>query len=190
MRTLLLCSLLGVAVSLELMTIGIIGATVTAISSYFYLEPSAYYKGNLEVCVGGSGNRVASPFMGLTTCAKPSFRISLNQKVHFKENIDGTTLDGKRVRVAVDSILFSPNLEEFQERLVEEFYVNDVPFQDSIINVPIRNCLQNYISQTSSETMKADKTPNLTYQEVIRVCMEEYETTYQPMKYTFALVRQ
>jgi hypothetical protein len=45
------------------------------------------------------------------------------------------------------------------------------------------------MSQTLYQTIKSDKVPNNTYQEIIATCMEEYETTFVPMKNTYAAVR-
>jgi hypothetical protein len=179
--------LFAIVDGLEPLTIaGLIGMGLA--SGYAYVRPNFYYRGNLEVCISGNGNHQADPWLGLTTCMAPGFRITLPKKVHFQEKVDGTSSDGKSIRLNVDCILYSPNLEEYQLLLAERF-VDDESFKETVIYKPIRFCLQNYMSQTLFQTMKSDKVPNNTYQEIIATCMEEYETTFVPMKNTYAAVR-
>lgn len=176
-------------VALEPITIGAIGIGTTSASIAYY-RPYPYYKGNLEVCKGGNTNYGANPWLGLTTCAMPSFRVTLNKKERFKETLESITSDNKHLRITIDAVVVSPNLEDVQLRLVEDFYMDDMPFKDAILSVPLRNCIQTHISQKTAEAHLTDKTPNKTFIELIRTCMIEYDTTFEPTKNTFITIQR
>jgi hypothetical protein len=176
------------SLAIEPITIGIGVGIVSLISGGIYAKPDTYFKGEMSVCRQYDGLHKPDAFLGLTTCVAPGFRIKLSNKVSFKEMITGTTSDGKMIQINVDTVLYSPHLEDHQLRLAERFNPEE-DFRETLIKKPLRYCLQNYISQKTSDEIKKDRMPNLTYSEIMTTCMEEYETTFKPMKNIYAATR-
>jgi hypothetical protein len=180
LRTILLTILFVNSLALDPVTIAIGTGIITLVTGTIYAKPDTYFKGEMSVCRQYDGPHKPQSFLGVTTCTAPGYRIKLSNKVGFKEPITGTTSDGKTIMINVDTVLYSPDLEEQQLRLSER-HNPDEDFAETLLKKPLRYCLQKYISEKTSEELKKDRTPNTTYSTIMTTCMEEYETTFKPM---------
>ena len=180
LRILVLTSILVHSVAIDPITVGVVVTITGLVTGGIYAKPDTYFKGEMSVCRQYDGPHKPQSFLGLTTCVAPGYRIKLSNKVGFKEAITGTTSDGKIVQINVDTVLYSPDLEDQQLRLSERHNPEE-DFAETLLKKPLRYCLQKYISMTTSEDLKKDRMPNTTYSTIMSTCMEEYETTFKPM---------
>lgn len=180
------------AVVAEPMSLAIGGAVALTGGLYCYIRPGAYYKGDLEVCITSHGSSNANPWFGLTTCVYPNIRVTLKKKerLHFHEGFEVTTIDGKRAKVFLDTTLISLVLEDVQQHLVEEYYIEEVPFKEAVLTNPVRHCIMTEIQQITYETLLKDTNPDATFSGYITKCMERYSTSYIPTKNTYVKIRK
>ena len=167
---------------------------VVALSSglYCYIRPSAYYKGDLEVCITSHGEVGGNPWFGLTTCVYPNIRVTLKKKerLNFAEGFEVITLDDKRAKIFLDTTLISLVLEDVQQHLVEEYYIEEVPFKNAVLINPVKHCIMTEIQQITYEALLKDTNPDATFSGYITKCMERYSTSYTPTKNTYVKIRK
>jgi hypothetical protein len=156
------------------------------------VKPAAYYKGDLEVCITSGGEYGASPWFGTTTCVYPNIRVTLKKKerIHFKDGFEVLTVDNKRAKIFLDSTLISYSLEDVQTHLVEEFYIEEVPFKEAVLINPIKHCIMTEINQITYEALFKDTRVDETFRGYITKCMETYSTSYVPTKNTYVTLRR
>jgi hypothetical protein len=161
-------------------------------SMYAYIRPAAYYKGDLEVCITSRGDYGANPWFGSTTCVYPNIRVSLKKKerIHFSDGFEVTTIDGKRAKIFLDTTLISLTLEDVQLHLVEQYYIEEVPFKDAVLVNPVKHCIMTEIKQISYEALLKDTKADQTFTDYINKCMDTYSTSYIASKNTYVTVRK
>jgi hypothetical protein len=184
--------LLLLSVSAEPISLAVGGVVALSGGLYCYIRPSAYYKGDLEVCITSHGEVGGSPWFGLTTCAYPNIRVTLKKKerLNFHEGFEVITIDGKRAKIFLDTTLISLVLEEVQQHLVEEYYIEEVPFKDAVLTLPVKHCIMTEIQQITYEALLKDTNPDATFSGYITKCMERYSTSYIPTKNTYVRIRK
>jgi len=168
------------------------GAVALGGSMYAYIRPAAYYKGDLEVCITSHGDYGASPWFGSTTCVYPNIRVSLKKKerIHFSDGFEVTTIDGKRAKIFLDTTLISLTLEDVQLHLVEQYYIEEVPFKDAVLVNPVKHCIMTEIKQITYEALLKDTKTDQTFTDYINKCMDNYSTSYIASKNTYVTVRK
>jgi hypothetical protein len=186
---LLICACVSVSAVAPLVIAG--GVVAVGGGMYAYIRPAAYYKGNLEVCITSQGEYGANPWFGLTTCGYPNIRVTLGKKERIQlEGLEVTTIDGKRGKIFLDSTLISYSLEDVQNHLVEEFYIQEVPFKEAVLTNPIKHCIMTEINQITYEDLFKDTKVDETFRNYITKCMESYSTSYVPTKNTYVKLRR
>ena len=176
----------------EPVSLAIGGAVALTGGLYCYIRPGAYYKGDLEVCITSRGSSNADPWFGLTTCVYPNIRVTLKKKerLHFHEGFEVTSVDGKRAKIFLDTTLISLVLEDVQQHLVEEYYIEEVPFKEAVLTNPVKHCIMTEVQQITYETLIKDTNPDATFSGYITRCMERYSTSYTPTKNTYVTIRK
>jgi len=161
-------------------------------SMYAYIRPAAYYKGDLEVCITSRGDYGANPWFGSTTCVYPNIRVSLKKKerIHFSDGFEVTTIDNKRAKIFLDTTLISLTLEDVQLHLVEQYYIEEVPFKDAVLVNPVKHCIMTEIKQITYEALLKDTKADQTFTDYINKCMDNYSTSYIASKNTYVTVRK
>ena len=200
LRSIVLFVLVFVCVS-EPISLAVGGTVLLGTGLYAYLRPAAHYKGNLDVCIASAAQYGANPWFGYSTCAYPNVRVQLGMKE--RVNLDGfevITSDNKRAKLFVDTVLISRVLPDVQldlvdtdhtgiadvlVDLVEEYYIEEIPFKDAVLTNPIKHCIMNDIHQITYETLKADTRLDETIKGSISRCMDRYSTSYEPTKNTY-----
>jgi len=184
---LLISSVVAVA---PLLVVG--GVAALGGSMYAYIRPAAYYKGDLEVCITSRGDYGANPWFGSTTCVYPNIRVTLKKKerVHFNEGFEVITVDNKRAKIFLDTTLISLALEDVQLHLVEQYYIEDVPFKDAVLVNPVKHCIMTEIKQITYEALLKDTKMDQTFTDYINKCMDNYSTSYIASKNTYVTVRK
>jgi len=182
----------AVCVVAEPISLAVGGAIALTGGLYCYIRPGAYYKGDLEVCITSRGSSGANPWFGLTTCVYPNIRVSLKKKerLNFAEGFEVTTVDDKRAKIFLDTTLISLVLEDVQQHLVEEYYIEEVPFKDAVLVNPVKHCIMTEIQQITYEALIKDTNPDATFSGYINKCMERYSTSYIPTKNTYVKIRK
>ena len=185
-----LCSLCSVVA--EPISLAVGGAFALTGGLYCYIRPGADYKGDLEVCITSHGSSNANPWFGLTTCVYPNIRVALKKKerLYFQEGFEVTTIDEKRAKIFLDTTLISLVLEDVQQHLVEEYYIEEVPFKDAVLVNPVKHCIMTEIQQITYETLLKDTDPDGTFRKYITKCMENYSTSYTPTRNTYVRIRK
>jgi hypothetical protein len=183
--------LLNVCIA-EPISLAVGGGFALAGSLYCYIRPGAYYKGDLEVCITSHGSSNANPWFGLTTCVYPNIRVTLKKKerIHFNEGFEVITVDGNRAKIFLDTTLISLVLEDVQQHLVEEYYIEEVPFKDTVLVNPVKHCIMSEIQQITYDTLLKDTNPDATFMNYIAKCMKRYSTSYTPTKNTYVKIRK
>ena len=178
---------LSVCVSSEPISLAVGGAVLLSGGLYAYLRPAAHYKGNLDVCIASAAQYNANPWFGYSTCAYPNVRVQLGMKerANFVDGFEVITSDNKRAKLYVDSVVISRVLPDVQLDLVEEYYIEEVPFKDAVIMNPIKHCIMNEIRQITYETLKNDSRLDDTIKGYISRCMDRYSTSFEPTKNTY-----
>ena len=176
----------------EPVTLAVGGAIALTGGLYCYIRPGAYYKGDLEVCITSHGETGANPWFGLTTCVYPNIRVTLKKKerLHFKDGFEVITIDGKRAKIFLDTTLISLVLEDVQQHLVEEYYIEEVPFKEAVLTNPVKHCIMTEIQQITYEALLKDTNPDATFMGYITKCMDRYSTSYTPTKNTYVTIRK
>lgn len=186
---LLICACVSVSAVAPLVIAG--GVVTVGGGLYAYIRPAAYYKGNLEVCITSQGEYGANPWFGLTTCGYPNIRVTLGKKERVKlDGLEVTTIDNKRAKIFLDSTLISYSLEDVQTHLVEEFYIEEIPFKEAVLINPIKHCIMTEINQITYEALFKDTRVDETFRNYITRCMESYSTSYVPTKNTYVTLRR
>ena len=186
---LIVCLCVSVSAVAPLVVAG--GVVAIGGGMYAYIRPAAYYKGNLEVCITSQGEYGANPLFGLTTCGNPNIRVTLWKKERIKlDGLEVTTVDGKRAKIFLDSTVISYSLEDVQNHLVEEFYIEEVPFKEAVLINPIKHCIMTEINQITYEALFKDTKVDETFRAYITKCMEAYSTSYVPTKNTYVTLRR
>jgi hypothetical protein len=186
-----LCLWLCVSVA-EPVTLAVGGAVALTSGLYCYVRPGAYYKGDLEVCISSHGSTGADPWFGLTTCVYPNIRVTLKKKerLNFHEGFEVVTVDGKRAKIFLDTTLISLILQDVQQHLVEEYYIEEVPFKEALLTNPVKHCIMTEIQQITYEALLKDTNPDATFSGYITKCMDQYSTSYTPTKNTYVKIRK
>jgi hypothetical protein len=188
---LLICVCVCVCVSAVAPLVVAGGVVAVGGGMYAYIRPAAYYKGNLEVCITSQGEYGANPWFGLTTCGYPNIRVTLGKKERIKlDGLEVTSVDGKRAKIFLDSTVISYSLEDVQNHLVEEFYIEEVPFKEAVLINPIKHCIMTEINQITYESLFKDTKVDETFRAYITKCMEAYATSYIPTKNTYVTLRR
>jgi hypothetical protein len=180
------------AVVAEPVSLAVGGGIALAGGLYCYIRPGAYYKGDLEVCITSRGSSNANPWFGLTTCVYPNIRVTLKKKerLNFEDGFEVITVDGKRAKVFLDTTLISLALEDVQQHLVEEYYIEEVPFKDAVLVNPVKHCIMTEVQQVTYEALLKDTNPDATFSRYITKCMETYSTSYTPTRNTYVRIRK
>jgi len=178
---------LFVSVSSEPISLAIGGAVLLSGGLYAYLRPAPYYKGNLDVCIASIAQYNADPWFGYSTCAYPNVRVQLGMKerANYADGFEVITSDHKRAKLYVDTVVISRVLSEVQLDLVEEYYIEDIAFKDSVIVNPIKHCIMDDIRQITYESLKNDTHLDETIKGYISQCMDRFSTSYEPTKNTY-----
>ena len=173
-------------------TLAVGGAIALSSGLYCYIRPGAYYKGDLEVCITSRGSSNANPWFGLTTCVYPNIRVTLKKKerLNFEDGFEVITVDGKRAKIFLDTTLISLSLEDVQQHLVEEYYIEEVPFKDAVLVNPVKHCIMTEVQQVTYEALLKDTNPDATFSRYITKCMEAYSTSYTPTRNTYVRIRK
>jgi hypothetical protein len=181
-----------VCCSAEPLSLAIGGAVALTGGLYCYIRPGAYYKGDLEVCITSRGSSNADPWFGLTTCVYPNIRVTLKKKerLYFHEGFEVTSVDGKRAKIFLDTTLISLVLEDVQQHLVEEYYIEEVPFKEAVLINPVKHCIMTEVQQITYDMLIKDTNPDATFSGYITRCMERYSTSYTPTKNTYVTIRK
>jgi hypothetical protein len=181
-----------VCCSAEPVSLAIGGAVALTGGLYCYIRPGAYYKGDLEVCITSRGSSNADPWFGLTTCVYPNVRVTLKKKerLHFHEGFEVISVDGKRAKIFLDTTLISLVLADVQQHLVEEYYIEEVPFKEAVLTNPVKHCIMTEVQQITYDTLIKDTNPDATFSGYITRCMERYSTSYTPTKNTYVTIRK
>lgn len=181
-----------VCCSAEPISLAIGGAVALTGGLYCYVRPGAYYKGDLEVCITSYGSSNANPWFGLTTCVYPNIRVTLKKKerLNFHEGFEVITVDEKRAKIFLDTTLISLVLEDVQQHLVEEYYIEEVPFKEAVLTLPVKHCIMTEIQQITYEALLKDTNPDATFNRYIARCMDRYATSYTPTKNTYVTIRK
>jgi len=185
--------LICVCVSVSAVAPLVVAGSVVAVGSglYAYIKPAAYYKGNLEVCITSQGEYGANPWFGMTTCGYPNIRVTLGKKERITlDGLEVTTIDEKRAKIFLDSTLISYSLEDVQTHLVEEFYIEEVPFKEAVLINPIKHCIMTEMNQITYEALFKDTKVDETFRNYMTKCMEQYSTSYVPTKNTYVTLRR
>ena len=176
-----------VSVFAEPISLAVGGSILLGGGMYAYLRPAAYYKGNLDVCIASAAQHAANPWFGYSTCAYPNVRVQLGMKerANFLDGFEVVTSDNKRAKLYVDTVLISRVLTDIQLDLVEEYYIEEIPFKDAVIINPIKHCIMDEIRQITYEELKNNKHLDETVKGYISKCMEHYGTSYEPTRNTY-----
>jgi len=168
------------------------GVVVLSGGMYAYVKPAAYYKGDLEVCITSGGEYGASPWFGTTTCVYPNIRVTLKKKerINFSNGFEVITVDNKRAKIFLDTTVISLVLEDVQTHLVEQYYIEEVPFKDAVLVNPIRHCIMTEIKQITYEALLKDTKTDETFTGYVNKCMDSYSTSYVTTKNTYVTIRK
>lgn len=185
LRSIVLFVLVFVCVS-EPISLAVGGVVLLGGGMYAYLRPAAHYKGNLDVCIASAAQYSANPWFGYSTCAYPNVRVQLGMKerIHL-DGFEVITSDNKRAKLFVDTVVISRVLPDVQLDLVEEYYIEEIPFKDAVLTNPIKHCIMNEVHQITYEALKADTRLDETVKGYISRCMDRYSTSYEPTKNTY-----
>lgn len=176
-----------VPVSSEPISLTVGGVVLLGGGMYAYLRPAAYYKGNLDVCIASVAQYNANPWFGYSTCAYPNVRVQLGMKerANFADGFEVITSDYKRAKLYVDTVVISRVLPDVQLDLVEEYYIEEVPFKDAVIMNPIKHCIMDEVRQITYDALKNDTHLDETIKGYISRCMNRFSTSYEPTKNTY-----
>jgi hypothetical protein len=186
------CVFVSVSVFAEPISIAVGGAVLLGGGMYAFLRPAAHYKGNLDVCIASAAQYNANPWFGYSTCAYPNVRVQLGMKerINFADGFEVITSDNKRAKLYVDTVMISRVLPDVQLDLVEEYYIEEIPFKDAVLTNPIKHCIMTEIHQITYEALKNDTNLDATITAYISKCMDRYSTSFEPTRNTYVkLVR-
>jgi len=183
--------ILHVPTAHTLPVVPIVAGVAATTGLYFYTNPTAYYKGNLDVCITAKGDFGANPWFGHSTCVYPGVRVTLNKKERIKfDAMEIRTKDNKKAMLSLDCIVLSENLEDVQLSLVNQYYIAEIPFKDAVLETPIKYCVATYSQNLTYEQLFEITNPGATYGKVVKDCLRAKGTNYEPTMHMYATLKR
>jgi hypothetical protein len=114
----------------------------------------------------------------------------MKERINFADGFEVITSDNKRAKLYVDTVMISRVLPDVQLDLVEEYYIEEIPFKDAVLTNPIKHCIMTEVHQITYDALKNDTNLDATVSAYISKCMDRYSTSFEPTRNTYVkLVR-